>query len=104
MEGSPFTGLDVDPAWYAEVQGVHRYGWGSTVVQSYIGAATHRHKPCLHILNRVTLNWIRIQIRSVHTCSCEASLAPESSLTACASVADRLDYWVASPLSAKVQS
>ena len=63
MEGSPFTGLDVDPAWYAEVQGVHRDGWGSTVVQSYIGAATHRHKPCLHILNRVTLNWIRIQIR-----------------------------------------
>jgi len=49
----------------------------------------------LHVLNQVTLNQIRIQIGSVHTYSCEASLANESSITTCASVtsvAERLDY------------
>ena len=50
-------------------------------------------KPRLHALNRVTLNQIRIRIGSVHTCSCEASLAHESSLTTCATVAEGLDYF-----------
>jgi len=31
-------------------------------------------KPRLHVLNQVTLNRIRIRIRSGYTCSCEASL------------------------------
>jgi len=35
----------------------------------------------LHVLNWVTLNRIRIRIGSVHTCSCEASLATSFKLS-----------------------